>query len=291
MTNRRAAAFALLALFVVAAPSSATEEPRQMSLDLKEVEVDTILNTFARLMHSRLEKHPSVVGTVTFRFERLSWHTALNAICESAHCEWQLEEGRDRVLRVVADENVDSSDRVNLSLCDASARQVFEVIAQLEGIELELDPTIEGVFTFEFECLRIDTALDALCDNVGCSWSRLGTPARLEIRPARSAAHLDPESPSDRLTTRIDLDLLDADTEEVLTTLARLLDVEPDLPSDLGRVSLDLESQTVGEILDLICEELFLDWRLARNPAGWSLAVMRRKGDFGGVVYQEREEP
>jgi len=280
------AAFSLLLLLVGAAPSAAIQEPRQMSLDLKEVELDTILNTFARLMHSRLEKHPGVVGTVTFRFDSLSWHTALNAICESAHCEWQLEEGRDRVLRVVVDENVDSGDRISLSLRAASARQVFEVIAQLEGSELELDAAVEGTLTFEFEHLRIDTALDALCDNVGCSWSRQGSPAQLQIRPASANAHLDPTSPRDQLTTRIDLDLLDADAGEVLTSLARLLNVEPDLPSDLGRVSLDLESQTVGEILDLICDELFLDWRLARKTEGWSLLVMRQKGDWGGENFE-----
>ena len=95
----------ILALIAILSAAPALTKPQQlepMSLDLKEIEVSSILKTFAQVAHSRLEKSSSIDGVVTFRFDHLTWETALSAICESAGCHWQLEEGPERVLRVRA---------------------------------------------------------------------------------------------------------------------------------------------------------------------------------------------
>lgn len=279
----------LLAILLLGlAPSSGLEpeDPQtgSMSLDLQEVEVETILKTFAAATHSRLEREAGVTGQVTFRFDHLSWQTALNAICESAGCEWQLEQGRDRVLRVVVSPHAGSDDRIDMSLKNASAREVFTLLAQIDGSEIEVDPTIEGSFSFDFRRIRVDTALDALCENVGCNWSRDDAGRRLSVRPGASLRSHETSAPTDRLATRIDLDLEEAGAYEVLASLARLLEVEPRFPDELaGQITLDLENQTVGVVLDEVCHQLFLDWSLAQRSDGWSLVVKYRPGDYSGA--------
>ena len=174
------AAFFWAATVTIAAPQQ-TLEP--MSLDLKKIAVESILSTFAQVTGSRLERDPAVSGAITFQFDHLSWETALNAICESAWCAWQLEQhGSERVLRVVpARSAAEESNRITLKVKSASAREVFSVLARIQELELEIDPTVEGEFTFSFDRVTPDTVMDALCENIGCAWSRQVDPAVLTV--------------------------------------------------------------------------------------------------------------
>ena len=287
MTKRLAAAL-LAVLCCASGPSIAALEQRlqPMKLDLKEVAVETILTTFARVTESRLERDPAVSGTITFRFDNLSWETALNAICDSAWCTWQLEQqGAEKILRVVPSGSPEEdSNRISLSLKSASASEVFAILAGLQELELEIDPTLEGEFTFSFQRISFDTAMDALCENVGCTWSRAADRSVLTVTKVAAPAHPEDQlTASDRLGRRISIDLEDADAREVLSNLAQVLEVETEMNEEVrGTVTLNLTETAVGDALDDICEQIFLSWSLTRKRSGkWFLTVRPIQGDFG----------
>ena len=286
----------LLAVFcgattaTIGAPQQSLEP---MSLDLKKVAVESILNTFARATASRLERDPAVSGAITFQFDHLSWETALNAICESAGCDWQLEQhGTEKVLRVVpARGAAEESDRITLKLKSAPAREVFSALAKIQELELELDPTVEGELTLSFERVTADTMMDALCENVGCAWSRQVDPAVLSVSKTATPPHLDGQpTASERLGERISIDLKEADVREVLSSLARALEAEAELPEEVrGAITLKLEEAAIGEALDGVCEQVFLRWSLTRRRADkWFLTVRPAQGDFGDQAGPSR---
>ncbi len=287
MSSRLAPPFVALLCCVSSATSAAPQQSLEpMRLDLKDVAVEKILTTFARVTGSRLERDPAVSGSITFRFDHLSWETALNAICDSARCTWRLEQrGSQKILRVVPSRTPEEEGkRVTLSLKYASARQVFEVLAGLQELELELDPTLEGEFTFSFERVGFSTVMDALCENVGCTWSRQVDPGVLTVSRTTAPPHLDGQpTASDRLGERISIDVKDADVREVLSNLARVLSAETDMLEEVrGAVTLELEEATLGEALDVVCDQVFLRWSLGRRRAGkWFLTVRPIQGDFG----------
>ncbi len=286
--SSRAALVLLVVLSQAATPTIAAPEQslEPMSLDLKKVAVESILSTFARVTRSRLERDPAVSGTITFRFENLSWETALNAICESAGCEWQLEQrGAEKVLRVVpARSAAEGSDRISLKLKNSSAREAFSALAKLQELELEIDPRVEGELTISFERVTPDTVMDALCENIGCAWRRQVDPAVISVSKTATPPRLDgQQTASERLGETISIDLKEADVREVLSSLALVLEAEAELPEEVrGAVTLKLEEAAIGEALDVVCEQVFLRWSLTRRRAGkWFLTVRPIQGDFG----------
>ena len=293
---RRSPVLAMIATLSAAPALALPQQLEPMSLDLKKIEVVSILKTFAQVAHSRLEKSPSIDGVITFRFDHLTWETALSAICESAGCRWQLEEGPERVLQVRAlEEGEEKADRISLSLRDASVPQVLGAIARIQEVELKLDPAIEGRLTIDFTAVSVDTILTAVCENAGCEWHRRsGRQPVLEITKIHGKERANSSRTArDRLAGKIDIDLREAPVGEVLKFLAKVLEATPDIhPEVRGTVTLEISQGAVSEVLDHVATELFLRWSLAKGSSGdWSLTVRPIQGDFEPLGFQREPSP
>ena len=272
--TKTACALGLATTLAAAASSAWGQQVAPLSLDLRAAPAEEVLMTFARLAESRLVLSPEVSNNVTFRFDGVSWQTALSAITEGLNAVWELETAPPRVLRIRQrrpDEEV--VDRLSISLVRASAEEVFSAFAGVQGLQLEFSPSVTGAVTISLDRVAAKTAQDAVCESVGCLWTRDGE--RLLVAPRDEELSADLVAhPSQKLAARVSLDLLDADTAGVLSSLATLLGVDL-IADDLqpGLTTISLHDVGVQEALDRVCGDAFLNWAIVRGPLGWSLRV------------------
>lgn len=166
---------------------------------------------------------------------------------------------------------------IDLSLRDADAREVLTMAGQILKLPVEIDPALDGEVTIELHSVRLETALNAVCESIGCVWHLDGdATATLVVKaiPDRAA-----EAPADTRPARLHgealrLALRDADAREVLVTLADLLDASLDLdPKVRGHLDIDAPAMTIAQILDHACTELGCSWRL-RERGGERVLVV-----------------
>ncbi len=90
-------------LRVTAAPAGGGPEAKPATLDepidlkVTDADVRDVLRTFAEMLGVKAAVDPEVKGTVTFNLENTPCNQELDAVCQSAGCEWSLDGG---VLRV-----------------------------------------------------------------------------------------------------------------------------------------------------------------------------------------------
>jgi type II secretory pathway component GspD/PulD (secretin) len=73
-------------------------------IDLKVTKADVrqVLQTFGQIMSAEVELDPRITGTLSFDLDNIPCSQALDKVCAAAHCEWKLEVGKSRVLRITA---------------------------------------------------------------------------------------------------------------------------------------------------------------------------------------------
>ena len=75
------------------------------------------------------------------------------------------------VVPAVADEKSAGLDgRIQLSLAGAAATDVFTSFGSIAGVEVDLDPALEGELTIELSNVTARTTLDDLCEMLVCKW-------------------------------------------------------------------------------------------------------------------------
>jgi type II secretory pathway component GspD/PulD (secretin) len=73
-------------------------------IDLKVTKADVrqVLQTFGQIMSAEVDLDPRITGTVSFELDNVPCGKALDKVCAAAGCEWKLEAGKGRMLRITA---------------------------------------------------------------------------------------------------------------------------------------------------------------------------------------------
>lgn len=184
--------------------------------------------------------------------------------------------------RTLSSAGSELDERISVELRAADVREVVASFAQLVQVEAEISPEVRGEVTIELHRVRVATALTAVCESSGCLWriedGRLkvvGDPeAPAEIRPAPGRA----EGPSaSRLRERIDLDLKEADLQQVLRAFGSIAEAEVEVDESLrGSVTVKLQNTPVSEALDALCRTHGCRWALLEAEAGPVLRFIPR---------------
>lgn len=146
---------------------------------------------------------------------------------------------------------------MSLSLEGASPEAALGGLARANGLQFTLDPNVDGEVTVRLSNVRLKTALDAICDSIGCTWKvEAGQTPRLHVQAI--AGGKPSKLPIDEV---IDIKITDADAHDFLKTLAMMMGAELDLdPAVTGKVSLTLEKTPLRKGLDALCHAVQCRW-------------------------------
>lgn len=166
---------------------------------------------------------------------------------------------------VVFGEESRSDRRVSIDVAGAPVADVFGALADEMGVRLLMDTALTGTLSMRLDNVGVWTALAAACDSVGCSYSLsegdrpilhvMANGVRAaERRPAQRDASL-----AERSRTAMALSLKEAPLEDVMRTVATILECDLDLRVDGKRkFTARMENVSVIEVLDRIDETLAL---------------------------------
>jgi type II secretory pathway component GspD/PulD (secretin) len=155
-------------------------------------------------------------------------------------------------------------DRIDLNVTDADVGKLFQTVGQLTGARVDLDPRFQTArrISIRIDNVTLRTALTAICESLGCRW-----------RTRDGAIFVEPVRTGDRrvnvLDQKIDLRITGADLHGVMETMAEILgaDLAFDEALPKGKLTLDMEQQTIAATLDAACAQAGCKWKLVnRDP-------------------------
>jgi type II secretory pathway component GspD/PulD (secretin) len=157
------------------------------------------------------------------------------------------------------------NDRISLKVTEADPQDVLQTFGKLLKLPAEIDPAIDKPLSLQVEQVTLRTALNAVCESVGCQW-------RIEGGKLLKVTRL-PETPepergkgSAALKEKIDIKVTNADARNFFTTVAQIMSGEVSIdPSVKGTLSLDMEAQPLSAILDNACSQVQCRWRVTEG--------------------------
>lgn len=151
-------------------------------------------------------------------------------------------------------------EKIDLSLEDARADEVFRTFGQILRAEVTMDPNIEERVTIEIHDVTVRTAMTAVCESVDCTWSL--EPGEPQVLSVRSVTPGEPSAGS-LLDKPIDISLRDAEVAELLRMVAKITQLHMQLgPAVEGRVTLELQDVPVRDFLDQVCAQVGCRWQV-----------------------------
>lgn len=174
---------------LVSGPASRAQS-ETVSMAVKDAEISIVAESFARLAGSRLVIDPAVGGKVTLKVRNVGWMTALDAACESVGCRWQLRGGDDPILELLAREPIESPTAlqapISIDLEGASIVDVLASFGKISGHEVEIDPGLDSKVTLGIQNVSVGTALRAVCESAGCTWTEEDGTLRFRLSETES---------------------------------------------------------------------------------------------------------
>lgn len=140
---------------------------------------------------------------------------------------------------------------------------------------------VEKKVTLRLQNVRVRTALDTLCDSIGCRWDfspSAGEDAVLRVRHLGSSeSSKSPGSLEDLLDERISVQLRDAAFDEVMRSFALPLSARLELDPKLsgGEVSIQLSNTRLRDALDAIVGHAPYHWRLSEDGGNRVLRIWK----------------
>lgn len=173
-------------------------------------------------------------------------------------------------------------ERISLELKDAEVDQVLGSFGAILKREARIDPEIAGTLSIELHNVRLETALQAVCESVGCVW-------RMDARTLRFAPDPDHVPPKGRpgvaakpspapggLEDLIDISLLDADVRETLNSFGTISGLPVVIDEGIeGEVSLELTDAPAKKALDAVCEMHGCEWGVEKTDQGDVLHIRK----------------
>lgn len=150
--------------------------------------------------------------------------------------------------------------RIDLSLAGAAATDVLTSFGAIAGMEVELDPELEGQVTIELSNVTARTTLDVLCEMLDCKWwLEDGPPQRLRVK-ANAGALSQANQPRGTLDTQVSLALAAAPAEDVFESFASIGGWKLEMERPL--VTVEFEDVMIRDALDIVCRAVECTWKL-----------------------------
>ncbi len=228
----------------LAPPIGAFEQTRSIQLDVSGIKLEQLARNFADMADAALVAPRDLLETtVSVMVENVRWQTALTVVCDLADCAWRLEgEGEARELRLEprsTSEPGPLDERVTVHTNAASAVQMLESVARIQGAISTIDPAIEGTVTARIGDVRLSTALDVICESGGCHWL-----VEDGAIVARRAQPLRADWPT-ALAEEVSISLVQAEACSVAEVLARIGGTSFACPDHLRPHSVTIEVQNL----------------------------------------------
>jgi type II secretory pathway component GspD/PulD (secretin) len=146
-------------------------------------------------------------------------------------------------------ENGSQKGPISLSLEGADLRTVLDLFAKMTSSQLDLDPGLEGKVTITVENISWMTALDAICEGVGCDWVLSGgSPRVLAFSPAEKTS-------GSGLYSTVSISAQDEPITDLVGRLASTAGFRlAIIGQPKGSVSLVMEGAKALTVLSAICE-------------------------------------
>ena len=288
----------LVCLFVFALPfgSSSSAAPAEqfepVSIDLAEASLERVLWLFADMADAELRLSTEVERRkLTIRLDRAAWTTALDALCQTAECQWSLQSGHPRILSVEPSAEGEAGfkppgQRISMTLRDAHAHEVLSSFGRILQVATDIDPQLEGPVSITLERVAASTALDALCENLGCAWQLTpeedpqtllvrarAVPGTLRLRaPERD----DSDVSAAKLAQSIDVELIAVPPCDIFRYTGHYLSAavlcDPDLDSQ--KIDVHLQDVPLRELYEHVCALSDCTWQLEPDPQTPALRVV-----------------
>ncbi|MEM6706106.1 MAG: hypothetical protein AAF690_25560 [Acidobacteriota bacterium] len=255
----------------LAVPLHGFEQRRPITLDVTNFEFGKLAKNFATMADAELVAPEELLATtVTLHVERVPWQTALDALCDTAGCDWGLRGRRlDRQLTLTlrppeAAPPEDTFPGARLTtplyfqLQQAGVQDVLAAFAEAGNFRLRIEGEVSGVLTMNIETVRLGTALDVVCQSTRCEWLIDGE--ELIVAPAEAHRAELPPALGEEMT----MSLKDADGCEVLSAFERItkLAVEHSLQLCDRPVTIVADSLPVSSILNHLTSQWNATWRV-----------------------------
>jgi hypothetical protein len=182
---------------VLAAPPPGPLDSK-VELAVKEADPEELFATLGKLMGAEVVLEHGLTGPMTSKvsieLHNVTVRTILNALCESAGCQWSLDSSAKppklRVTPGLPEPRPDPwgkhalpKDPIDLRVMDANVQEVLQTFGQILGGKAIVDPAIQGKVSLNLENTPLDQALNAVCAAAGCDWSYDADKRVLRVTP------------------------------------------------------------------------------------------------------------
>jgi TonB family protein len=175
-------------------------------------------------------------------------------------------------------------ERVSLLFKDTPVTKVIPALAKSLGYEITLDPTLRAMVTLQVENVTAQTALNAICESIGCKWRQQGNQLIVEAR-TETIAIMQPTEKGEQFTRRggnlmnyamsgledtlpFDITWSPGDVYTAFHVLARMLDADVEIAPALNgrKLAVTIKAATMSQAFDAVCSVAGCRWQLVEKP-------------------------
>jgi len=157
----------------LAAQTASPADPLQsrVTIDYRETPAAKVIGDVAAAAGLKVEIASGTLRPVTITLTNVKLGTALNAICESASCVWQLQ-GTLSVTPVPRNRIAALPALVSFEVRDTPLSDFFRALAAAMDVPVTVDPALFGEPNRNWQFKNTPTAnvLDMLCAMHNCQW-------------------------------------------------------------------------------------------------------------------------
>lgn len=201
-----AALVLLLVAFVSAASAESMQDPQARSTSVINVQLSTrsaaapldmrvsvqyvnsnaieMVQVLAKAAGLTVESPSAPLQPVTITLTNVRFRTALDAICDTAGCAWQLEGSTLKVAATGGPQVAHSlPPTVSVALEEVSVRDVFRAIGAAINVPVTIEGNVERPpVTLKFTNASTTAVLDYVCKIAGCTWEFDGASLRVRFK-------------------------------------------------------------------------------------------------------------
>ena len=178
-----------------------------------------------------------------------------------------------------------AKERVSLIFKDTPVGRVFQPPVKSLGYELTLDPTLNALVSIQVDNITAQTALNVLCESIGCRWRQEGKTSDRERAnghgddcaddPERATSSSVAAGTSSTYAVRsldedLPFDITWSPTKVYYSfyMLARMMDADVDIAPALQdrKLAVVIKSATMRQAFDKICTVAGCRWEMIQQP-------------------------
>jgi protein TonB len=175
-------------------------------------------------------------------------------------------------------------ERVSLLFKDTPVTEVVPALARSLGYDISLDPALRAMVTLQVENVTAQTALNAICESVGCRWHQQGNRLIVEAR-TETVTIMEATEKGEQFSRRggnlmnytvsglegelpFDITWSPVDVHTAFYMLARMLDAQVEVAPALNgrKLAVTIKAATMSQAFDAVCRVAGCRWQLVEKP-------------------------